>query len=257
LFRTILELGPFRVQSYGLMLALGFLVGGILLLRSARKRSLDEGAVLNLIYVIVISAVVGARFMYVATHWGDYSRNPTEIFKIWEGGLTLYGGLLLAVVGAMAYMKRAGLPVLVVCDLAAPSIALGKVLTRVGCFLNGCCFGTEWHSPFGVTFPNSCQAGSVFPGTELHPTQLYSSALSLAVFAALVLLGRRGLKPGAVFWSYLLMDSAVRFGLAFVRYSEPGARAFPVGGITLDYNQVIAVGVAALATAMLLRLRSS
>jgi phosphatidylglycerol:prolipoprotein diacylglycerol transferase len=239
------------------MLALGFLVGGILLLRSAKKRSLDEGVILNLIYVIVLAAVVGARLMYVVTHWGDYSLNSIEILKIWEGGLTLYGGLLLAVVAAVLYMKHARLPIWVVCDLAAPSIALGKVLTRIGCFLNGCCFGTESHLPWAVTFPRSCQAGYTFPGAELHPSQLYSSALSLFVFAAILVLGRRGLKPGMVFWIFLLMDSAVRFGLAFVRYAEPGTRAFQLGELTLDYNQLIAVAVAALSAVMLARLRSS
>lgn len=252
MFRTILELGPFRVQSYGLMLALAFLVGGILLLRGARKRSLDEGHVLNLIYVIVLAAVAGARLMYVATHWGEYAGSPLEVFKIWEGGLTLYGGLLLAVISAVLYMKRVGLPVWIVCDLAAPSMALGKVLTRIGCFLNGCCFGTESHLPWAVVFPRSCQAGTAFPGTPLHPAQLYSSALSLCILAVVLSLGKRDLRPGVLFWTFLLMDSAVRFGLAFVRYREPG-----LTGAALDYNQIIAIGVAVVSVVMLARLRSS
>lgn len=257
MFRTILELGPFRIQSYGLMLALAFLVGGILLLRGARKKSLDEGNVLNLIYVIVLSAVIGARFMYVITHLSDYAGDPLEILKIWEGGLTLYGGLLLAVAAGTLYMRRAGLPIWVVCDLAAPAIALGKALTRIGCFLNGCCFGTESHLPWAVTFPSTCQAGSTFPGIPLHPAQLYSSALSLLVFVVVLALGRRSLRPGTVFWSYLLLDSAVRFGLALVRYAEPGSRTFSLGGVALDYNQLIAVAVAVVSAAMLARLRLS
>lgn len=255
--RVVLEFGPFRIQSYGLMLALGFLLGGILLLRAARKKSLDEGTMVNLIYVIVFASVVGARLMYVLAHLDDYGGNPVEILKIWEGGLTLYGGLLLAVVAAVLYMKHAGLPIVVICDLAAPSVALGKVLTRIGCFLNGCCFGVESHLPWAVEFPRACQAGSVFPGASLHPTQLYSSALSLIVFLVLVLLGRRKTRPGDVFWSFLLMDSVVRFGLAFVRYAESGASAFSLGDVTIDYNQLIAVVVAAISVFMLLRSRSS
>jgi phosphatidylglycerol:prolipoprotein diacylglycerol transferase len=254
--RTILEIGFFRIQSYGLMLALGFLVGGLLLLRAARKRSLNEDHVINLIYVIVIASVVGARGMYVLTHLGSYAAHPVDVLKIWEGGLTLYGGLLLAVVASVVYMRRVGLPVWVVCDIAAPSIALGKVFTRIGCFLNGCCFGVPSGLPWAVEFPLSCQAGSVFPGERLHPTELYSAGLSLVVFVVLMFMGRRALAAGTVFWSFILMDSGVRFALGFVRYTEPSSRAFELSGVTLNFNQIIAAVLAVASAAALSRLRS-
>jgi phosphatidylglycerol:prolipoprotein diacylglycerol transferase len=254
--RTILEIGFFRIQSYGLMLALAFLVGGLLLLRAARKRSLNEDHIINLIYVIVIASVVGARGMYVLTHLSEYAAHPVEIFEIWEGGLTLYGGLLLAVVASVVYMRAVRLPVWVVCDIAAPSIALGKVFTRIGCFLNGCCFGVPSGLPWAIQFPLSCQAGSVFPGERLHPTELYSAGLSLIVFIVLLAIGRRRSAPGTVFWSFLLMDSGVRFALGFVRYTERSARAFEFHGVALNFNQVIAVVLAAVSVAALVRLRA-
>ncbi len=254
--RTIFEIGFFRVQSYGLMLALGFLFGGLLLLRAARKRSLNEDLIINLIYIIVISSVVGARAMYVLTHLSVYAADPLEIFRIWEGGLTLYGGLLLAVVASVVYMRHVGLPVWVVCDIAAPSIALGKVFTRIGCFLNGCCFGVPSGLPWAVQFPLSCQAGSVYPGERLHPAELYSAALSLVVFVVLMAMGRRNYAAGTVFWSFLLMDSGVRFALAFVRYTEPSSRAVEIFGLTFNFNQVIAVLLAAVSIVALVRLRS-
>jgi phosphatidylglycerol:prolipoprotein diacylglycerol transferase len=253
--RTILEIGFFRIQSYGLMLALGFLIGGLLLLRAARKRSINEDLIINLIYVIVISSVVGARGMYVLTHLSEYKADPVGVFKIWEGGLTLYGGLLLAVVASVAYMKRVGLPLWVVCDIAAPSIALGKVFTRIGCFLNGCCFGVPTGLPWGIQFPLSCQAGSVFPGERVHPTELYSAGLSLIVFVILLAMGRKARAAGTVFWSFLLMDSGVRFALGFVRYTEPSSRAFELFGLTFNFNQVIAALLAAVSVVVLLRLR--
>jgi prolipoprotein diacylglyceryltransferase len=92
---------------------------------------------------------------------------------------------------------------------------------------------------------------------SIHPAQLYSSALSLVVFVAVLALGRRGLKPGLVFWSFLILDSALRFALAFVRYAEPGGRVLSLGGLALDYNQLIAVAVAIVSIIMLARLKSS
>lgn len=256
MYRTILELGPFRIQSYGLMLALAFLAGGILLLRAARRRSLDEGQMINLIYIIVISSVVGSRLMYVVTHWEDYSGEPLEVLKIWEGGLTLYGGLILAVAASVIYMKRAGLAIWVVCDLAAPSVALGKVFTRIGCFLNGCCFGVESHVPWALEFPASCQAGSTFPGAALHPTQLYSAGLSLVIFTVLIFLGRRDLRAGTVFWSFMLLDSVGRFGLGFLRYTEPAGRGLEIAGVAVNLNQLLALLIAAVSLGALARLRS-
>ena len=257
MFRTLVELGPFRIQSYGLALALAFLVGGVLLIRGGRKKGLHEGSILNLIYVIVFSSVIGSRLMYVITHLDDYSGDPVAVLKVWEGGLTLYGGLALAVVFSVVYMKSAGLPILTVCDLAAPSLALGKAITRVGCFLNGCCFGLRTDLPWGVVFPYDSHAGSVFPGASLHPAQLYSSALSLIVFLILLLVGRRARTPGAVFWSFLLMDSVTRAALGFVRYAEAGNRAFEVAGVGVSVNQVIAGVLVVISVAMLLRPRSA
>lgn len=257
MFRTLVELGPFRIQSYGLALALAFLVGGVLLIRGARKKGLDEGAILNLIYVIVFSSVVGSRLMYVLTHLDDYRDDPIAVLKVWEGGLTLYGGLALAVVLSVAYMRKAGLPIWTVCDLAAPGLALGKAVTRVGCFLNGCCFGLRTELPWGVVFPYDSHAGSVFPGASLHPAQLYSSALSLVVFVILLLIGRRSRTPGVVFFSFLLMDSVVRAALGFVRYAEAGNRAFKAAGVTVSVNQVIAAVLVLISVGALVRLRSA
>jgi phosphatidylglycerol:prolipoprotein diacylglycerol transferase len=256
LHRTLLELGPFKIQSYGLMLSLAFLLGGIMLIRGARKRGLDEGAVLNLIYIIVFSSVIGSRLMYVLGHLSEYRADPLSAFKVWEGGLTLYGGLLLAVLGSVIYMKTVGLPVMIVCDLAAPAIALGKAITRLGCFLNGCCFGVRTDLPWGVVFPYDSQAGVVFPGAHLHPVQLYSSGLSLLVFGILLLILRAGFRAGTVFWSFLLMDSSVRILLGFVRYCEPGARAFTLAGHVISYNQTIGAALVVISAGALLRLRS-
>jgi phosphatidylglycerol:prolipoprotein diacylglycerol transferase len=256
LFRTLLELGPFKIQSYGLMLAVAFLLGGVLLIRGARKRGLDEGTVLNLIYIIVFSSVIGSRLMYVLGHLDDYRGDPISVLKVWEGGLTLYGGLLLAVVLSVAYMKSKQLPIWTVCDLAAPAIALGKAVTRVGCFMNGCCFGARTESPWGVVFPYESHAGTAFPGAHLHPAQLYSSGLSLLVFGILLILGRKKLPAGTVFWCFLLMDSIARVILGFFRYSEAGNRAFAAGSMSISVNQVIAAALALISIAFLARLRS-
>jgi phosphatidylglycerol:prolipoprotein diacylglycerol transferase len=239
------------------MLAFAFLVGGILLIRGARKKGLDEATILNLIYIIVFSSVIGSRLMYVLGHLADYRDDPISALKVWEGGLTLYGGLLLAVVFSLAYMKSRKLPIWTVCDLAAPAIALGKAATRVGCFMNGCCFGARTESPWGIVFPYDSHAGTVFPGAHLHPTQLYSSALALLVFGILLIIGKKSLPAGTVFWSFLLMDSIARVTLGFFRYTEVGNRAFTAGTVPVSVNQVIAAVLAVISIAIMARLSSA
>jgi len=257
LYRTLLELGPFKIQAYGLMLSAAFLLGGIMLLRSARKKALDEGAVLNLIYIIVFTSVLGSRLMYVITHLEDYRGDPASALKVWEGGLTLYGGLILAIVSSVVYMRAVRLPVWTVCDLAAPAIALGKAVTRVGCFMNGCCFGARTDLPWGVVFPPDSHAGAVLPGARLHPAQLYSSGLSFVIFVILLRLGKGKHPPGTVFWSFMLMDSIARALLGFARYSEPGARLFALGGHVINSNQLIGALLAVLSAVVLARMRSA
>jgi len=190
-------------------------------------------------------------------HLEDYS-SPLEFFALWEGGATYYGGLALALTASVWFTRRKGLSFLAVADIMTPSIALGMALTRVGCFLSGCCFGRPTDAPWGVLFPTTCQAGrysadaAIELGVEvvhLHPTQLYSSLYGLVIFTVLLLVERRLTNRGALFGLLLVLAGLSRFAVDFFRFYEESAST--IGGVTV--SQAMAVGLVALGVYLLVR----
>jgi phosphatidylglycerol:prolipoprotein diacylglycerol transferase len=254
--RTLVELGPLAIRSYGVMLAIAFWVGIELSMRLARKRGLDSTSILDLGIVVLISSVVGSRLLYVVTHLSEYQHDPTGVFKVWEGGLTFYGGLVAAVIFGIAHLRRSGAPVLVATDVVAPQIALGIAIARIGCFLNGCCFGRETDLPWACEFPPDSQAGWVLAGKSLHPTQIYSSIANFVIFLILWRLLHRNLRAGTVFYSFLVIYGVWRLVIDFFRYYEPSMYG-NLGGAAVTWNQALSVGLIGIGTALLLRLRRS
>jgi phosphatidylglycerol:prolipoprotein diacylglycerol transferase len=254
---TLIEAGWFQIRSYGFMLALSFLVGIYLAAWRAKRRGVNPQDMLDLSVYIILSAVVGSRFLYVLFHLEDYA-SPLEFFALWEGGATFYGGLALALAASVWFTRRKGLAFLAVADIMTPSIALGMALTRVGCFLSGCCFGRATDAPWGVLFPTTCEAGkysaalAIELGTSavhLHPTQLYSSLYGMAIFAVLLLVERRLIKRGALFGLLLVLAGLSRFTVDFFRFYEENTRA--IAGLTV--SQLMAVALAALGVYLIVR----
>ncbi len=240
------------VKSYGLLLALSFLVGIWLSVRRGRARGFDRDTVLDMCFAVLISSLIGVRLFYVLTHLGDF--HPWyRVFFIWEGGLTLYGGILTATAVVLWNCRRRRLPFLRLADALAPQVALGIGLTRIGCFLNGCCFGRATDSALGVVFPPTCEAGAVSHGAPLHPTQLYASAAGFLVWGLLVLGDRRPFRDGVVFARFLLLYGVARALEDLLRVYEPGAVV--AGGLTL--SQVISGVLAAAGLALLVRVQGS
>ena len=254
--RTLVELGPLAIRSYGVMLAIAFWVGIELSMRLARKRGVDSTGILDLGIVVLISSVVGSRLLYVVTHLSEYQNDPMGVFKVWEGGLTFYGGLVLAVIFGIAHLKRSGAPVLAATDVVAPQIALGIAIARIGCFLNGCCFGREADLPWACEFPPDSQAGWVLAGKRLHPTQIYSSIANFVIFLLLWRLAHSRLRAGTVFYSFLVIYGVWRLVIDFFRYYEP-AMYGSIGGATVTWNQLLSVGLIVVGAVLLFRLRRS
>jgi len=258
---VLFRIGPLAIRSYGMMLALSFLVGVYLAMYRGKKVGIAPNQLMDLTVYIAVAAIVGARLFYVFPHWEEFSGHLTDIFNPFQGGqigiggLTLYGGFILAVGVSMWYLRRHRMPVWKVGDALAPSIALGIFLTRIGCFLNGCCFGEPSHVPWALAFPPESAAGYTFPDTPIHPTQLYSSLYGLVIFGALLLLERFKRFDGFTFWVFVLLYSVARFAVDFVRYYEPSMTLLTVGGTSFSVNQGISVGLFILAWGMLFLLR--
>jgi phosphatidylglycerol:prolipoprotein diacylglycerol transferase len=230
----LFHVGPFHLRSFGIMLALAFLVGTWLALRDARRRGLDESHVLNLVLVILVASIVGARGMYVLTHGAEFAGRPLAALAIWEGGLTLYGGLVLGTLAGFGYMAYAHLPMGTTADALTPGVALGAGIARIGCFLNGCCYGLPSRAPWAVRFPKGSPPDLQFPGQAVQPSQLYNSLAGLALFALMLWLRPRVKAPGRLWWTFVVLFLLVRIPIDATRYYEPSAYVWtgPLGPVT-------------------------
>lgn len=237
MYPTLFEIGPFTLHSYGFMLALSFFFGILLASRRAPARGVTSDQVFDTSLVVVFASIAGARLMYVLFHRSEI-HSFIDVIAVWRGGLTMYGGVLAAMASAWFYLRRRGIPFLRMADIMAPSLGLGLMLTRIGCFLNGCCYGTPTDSPLGVRFPESTFSGQLFAGEALHPTQLYSSMVGLVIVVTLLLLDRRRRPEGHLFAFYLVLAGLGRFGLDFFRFYEANVYFL----LPLTVNQLISLG---------------
>ncbi len=247
MFPEIVKIGPIAIRSYGLMLALSFFIGLMIVHRRSRRAGVGADFVVNLAFLVIVTGVIGARLSYAFYHWSDFSDNLLDIFNPFgssEGfgiaGLNLYGGIVLALAAALLYchVKRESIPA--VFDLFAPVLGLGIFITRIGCFLNGCCFGTECHLPWAVTFPEGSIPYSYFGDTPLHPAQLYSSLYGLLIFLVLSHVERKKRFLGLTFSLFLIIEAFFRFMIEYVRFYEDQMETV-VFGVHFTYNHVAAI----------------
>ncbi len=223
------------LPAYGTMLVLSFLAAIVLVGRAAKKYRIPSTVVTDLAFWIMVGVIIGGRVLYVVFHLNEYY-DLLSIFEIWRGGMMFFGSFIGAVVAGILFVRKTKVPALLLADLAAPSIALGEFLTRIGCFLNGCCFGYPTNLPWGVVFPFDSFAGqSAVGGHPLHPTQLYSSFFGLLLFFYLSIRSRFRHLRGEMFAQYLIISGAYRFGIDFIRYYENTAN--------LWINQLISLAV--------------
>lgn len=248
---TLLKFHGLELHSYGLLLAIAFLLGIQIFVARARARGIAEEPMQTLSLLLLLLSIVGARVLFVITHWSDYAADPVAIFRLWEGGLILYGGYIFAIGGGILYVRRRGIRVWRVGDAAAPSMALGIAIGRVGCFMNGCCFGLPTTLPWGVRFPVDSVASYTFPGAPIHPSQLYLSLAGLAIFVWLLAVDRKPHFEGWLFWTYIAVDAGFRFLLDFTRYYDASSAIGTLGGLSFNMNQVLSGGLILLSLVML------
>lgn len=242
----LFKLGPLSLFSYGLMVALGFLVGIGFALYFARKEGIKSESIIDLALLLIVSSIIGARFFYVAGQWNFYRGNLLEIFMIWRGGLVFLGGLIFGLATLVYFASEKKIALRRLLDVVTPGALLGYAIGRIGCFLNGCCFGLPTKLPWGIVFPNDCLAGAYFPDRHLHPTQLYSVALVLIAFGIVLWLYPRKKFDGQVFFWGLILYSIYRLAVEFLRYS-------PIHWLSLTPSQWIALAILAVGIGGLLK----
>jgi len=265
---VLFRIGSYEVASYGVLLTLAFAIGIWVARRRAIARGLDGERILDVCMVILFTSILGARLLWVFTHLDEF-RAPkgvwSDAFNPFRGGgyvgfagLSVLGGVVLATVSALAYLASKKMPVLESADVLAPSAALGEGITRIGCFLNGCCHGLPCDGWFCVRFPDGSPSNLAFHGATVHPTQLYASAAGFVFFVLLSLLLRKRPFAGAVFAAFLVLEGVERILLDTVRHQDASVVWFQIGGSPFTANQGVSVAMllAGVAAWLVLRGRS-
>lgn len=207
----ICHIGSFTIYSYGLMLVLAFFTCAYLAGLQAKREGVSPGFIFNLCFLVFISGIIGARIFYIFSNLNFYLRNPFEIIMLQHGGLAWFGGVIFGSITAAIFIKKNQLSLLKVLDLLVPFIALGQAIGRIGCLLNGCCYGKPSES--GIYFKAFDQV--------LIPTQLYSSLLLLLIFFILRFMQNKKHVTGQILCAYLFLYSIKRFSIEYFRNDSP------------------------------------
>lgn len=238
-------IGSFQVPSYGLCAALGMLLAILLVTRRVASLGWDTEIPLDLFLVGTMGGVVLTRAFFVVTYPDPFLAEPWRILRVWEGGITYYGGLLGTYLSGWTYCWYWRLPLGETADLFSPFLALGHGIGRVGCFLQGCCYGVPTAGGWGFVFPTDSQ------GLHRHPAQLYEAGLEFANALLLNWLWKRGHRGGKVTLTWFSLYAFERFVLEFFR----GDTQIEAAAMGLTFAQITALVLGAVCLVWARRLK--
>ena len=250
MFPKLFQIGQFALPTYGLLVAVAFLVALWMASRFAAERGLNQEKIVNLGVYCALMGMLGAKVLMIALD-PEYRANPAEIFSLstLQSAGIFYGGFIAALVFAWFYMQRQGLPVLASSDLFAPGLALGHGIGRLGCFAAGCCWGKPTTLPWAVTFRNKDATTGVPLNIPLHPAQLYEAFAEAIICFILVRKLKGPHRDGQIIGLYLALYGVVRLLVEFVRMHDSSN---PMGG-PLTLEQWISLILALLGAALVIR----
>ena len=211
----LLQVGSLKLYTYGFFVALGFIIAIWFTKRNARFYGVPDQMVSDLFLTVLISALAGARILYVLINIDAYRDNFLDIFKIWNGGLVFFGGFIGGALGAIIFLRIKKMDVWKTADVISPGLALGHSVGRFGCLFAGCCYGKSCSLPIAITFTNPDSLAPL--NIPLHPTQLYMIASNFVLFLILLAIQRRKRFNGMVFLSYIMLYSVFRSIIEFFR----------------------------------------
>lgn len=219
------SIGPLTVMWYGIAILLAVSVLVVWMIREVRQGArLSHDNIITAAVIAIPSGLVVSRLLHVIDRWGYYSQYPEQI--IGGSGLTIYGAVLGGALGVWVYSRFSNFSYGYFVDRLAPAIILGQAIGRIGCTVNGCCYGSPTALLWGITYTNPESFGyaassALTAGMGLHPTQVYEILYNLVVFAVLLRLRGR-LKPaGSLFQVYLGLYAFWRLAIAFLRPGTP------------------------------------
>ncbi len=247
----LLNIGSFKFYTYGFFVALGFLAAMWISKRLARPQNIEPETITDIYFVILLSAIVGARALYIFISFDYYKNNLLDIFKIWNGGLVFFGGFCASVFCTILYLKKKQLPLWKMADIIAPGIALGHAFGRLGCFFAGCCHGKACDLAFAVQYTHPESLAPL--GISLHPTQIYAVISNLILFFILFTLQKKKKFDGQVFLIYIMLYSFFRSIIEFFRGDYRGDFFFDF----ISLSQGIGLSASIIAGFLLIKLSLS
>ncbi|NMD43163.1 MAG: prolipoprotein diacylglyceryl transferase [Firmicutes bacterium] len=238
--RVLFYIGKLPVYSYGAMISLAVLVAAIFLSRESRREGLDPDQTLEAIIIAVIAGLLGSRILYVALNWEQFGGRWKDILFSRFAGLTFYGAFIGGLVAVLLWCRWRKVSFFKLVDLCAPYLALGYAFGRIGCFLNGCCYGRVSAVPWAVAIP-------VVDSLPRHPVQLYAAGGAVAIFIILKVMRRYRPYEGFTLLALCAMYGLLRFTTEFFREE-------PLFWIGLTQAQLFSLALAVAALSLMLYL---
>lgn len=252
----VVQLGPFSLRWYGLLIAAAVLVGLSLAMRLARRRGIDPNLIADLLPLLVLGAVVGARTYYVLLEWRQYQGRWGEMLAVWNGGIAIHGALIGGTLALLLFCRWRRQPFWPLLDVLVPAVALGQAIGRWGNFFNSEAFGLPTDLPWKLTIPFEHRPAEFLQQSTFHPTFLYESVWNLGVCALLLVLfrqasrGRIQLPAGALSCVYLMVYSTGRVWIEGLRLDPLclfAAPPFCAGGLRMaQLMSLLLIGIGAL-----------
>ena len=230
----VLEIGDFSLRWYTLLILIGVIFGISLLMREGKRFGINKDFLFNMAFWTIIFGIIGARIYYVVFNYNLYKGDLLAIFKIWEGGLAIHGGILAGALTAFIYCKKYNISFVRIADLCVPALLLGQGIGRWGNFFNGEAHGpaTSLEHLQNLHIPNFIIEGMNISGIYYEPTFLYESIACLIGFLVIMIIRRfRYIKIGTLTSIYLMYYSVVRFCIESLRTDSLMLGGFKVAQI--------------------------
>ena len=207
---STISLGFFNIYVWGLLVALGFLVGIYLAVREAKKRKISLDRIYDISFYAILGGIVGGRIGYILSHLSEF-KDFLEVFKVWHGGMSYFGGFIFATLFCYLYMRKHKLSFWKYADIFAVPLLIGHAIARIGCYLTGQHIGTITNLPWAINVN----------GVLRHPVPAYEFIALVLIALFLVYVKRFKLKEGILFSTAVVIYSIVRFFLTFLRIEDP------------------------------------
>jgi len=217
----LIQIDPLTIYWYGLFIVSGILSATLVSFKLSSKYNIKKDTIIDLAFWLIIAGLIGTRVYHVLLELPFYLDNPLDIFKVWEGGLAIHGGIIAGLITIWWFSWKQNINFWLLTAIIVPGVALAQAIGRWGNYFNQEIYGVPTSLPWGIPIEFANRVPEFFNFEYFHPTFLYESLGSLIIFATLILLHKKlntsDLKYKIIVAAYLVLYSLLRFSLEFIR----------------------------------------